>query len=281
MHIRDFEFYRELIYRQSGHALTPDMCFLLDSRLTPLLRKWDFRNMDALTIALRAFPDMRLVDDVVESMAMGETSFFRDQTPFEILEQSILPLVFSRRSQKKKLRIWSAGCATGQEPLSVAMLAQEATSRLRGWKVEIVATDISRDALERAQTARYNQAEIQQGLPVSFLTRYFKPAGKLWEADAQLRRMMQFGRVNLLDDFSRLGNFDIILCRNLLDQFDDGVRRDIVHGMVGRLAADGFLMMNGVLPGSVDEIRPVGALNDVYAHSPMADALARGLAPVK
>jgi chemotaxis protein methyltransferase CheR len=245
MRVADFELYKDLLYEKSGLVITPDKSYLLDSRLSPVAKKWDFMSIELMTLQLRALPDSDLVRDVVEAMTTNETSFFRDIKPFTEFENTILPALMKANANTKSIRIWCAAASSGQEPYSLAMILKEKEALLKGWKIEIIATDISEDILEIAKRGIYSQFEVQRGLPVTHLLKYFEQINEKWRIKDDLRNMIKFGYFNLLSDMSRLGTFDLIFCRNVLIYFDEKTKAKTLDKMAGRLDKNGFLFLGG------------------------------------
>lgn len=245
MKVADFELYKDLLYTKSGLVITPDKSYLLDSRLTPVAKKWNFPSIELMTLQLRALPDNDLIRDVVEAMTTNETSFFRDSKPFIEFEQTVLPQLIKQRANKKSLRIWCAAASSGQEPYSLAMLLKDKEAMLKGWRIEIVATDISEEILEQAKRGIYTQFEVQRGLPITQLMKYFEQINEKWRIKDDLRSMVKFGYFNLLDEMARLGNFDVIFCRNVLIYFDEKTKGKVLEKMAQRLEKDGFLFLGG------------------------------------
>jgi chemotaxis protein methyltransferase CheR len=176
-------------------------------------------------------------------MTTNETFFFRDRVPFDKFRNVMLPQLLAARSAERRLRIWCAACSTGQEPYSLAMLLDEEARRLTGWTIEILATDLSRRAIESAKQGLYSQFEVQRGLPITLLLRYFQRAGDRWQINEFLRSRVSFREFNLLSDYRALGRFDAIFCRNVLIYFDVSSKRDILARLSRTLARDGFLLM--------------------------------------
>ena len=245
MRISDFDMYRDILMKKSGLSLTPDKSYLLDSRLTPVAKKWGYPSLDALTGAMRGVPEPDLVKDVVEAMTTNETSFFRDSKPFELFSDVVLPYMAQKRKSARKLRIWCAACSSGQEPYSLAMTILENQHLVPGWQIEILSTDLSDDILEKAASGAYSQFEAQRGLPVQLLLKYFEQRGEKWGVKDEIRKMVKFKNFNLLDDMAALGTFDIILCRNVLIYFEQATKQDILSRLAQRLAPDGFLFLGG------------------------------------
>lgn len=243
MKISDFELYRDLLLRNSGLSLTAEKSYLLDSRLTPVSRKWGYPTLEAMTLALRGIPDTALLNEVVEAMTTGETSFFRDMRPFNTLRDTLVPHLVKDRGRHKHLRIWSAGCGTGQETYSIAMALKDIESKLKGWKIEILGTDISSQAIRKAATGDYTQFEVQRGLPVAHLIRHFQEMDDVWHLHDNIRNLVSFEQFNLLEPMDDLGLFDIIFCRNVLGNFENDTRAQIVERLAGQLDENGFLLL--------------------------------------
>lgn len=245
MRITDFDIYRDLLKEKSGLVLTQDKSYLLDSRLNPVAKKWGYENIDAMTVALRGVPSKEMVTDIVEAMTTNETSFFRDMKPFDTFKNHVLPYFKDNPRPLKKLRIWCAASSSGQEPYSLAMLLKEESAKMPGWSYEIVATDISLEILEQAKEGVYTQFEVQRGLPITHLMKYFTQQGDKWKINADIRNMIQYKYFNLLDSMMSLGSFDIIFCRNVLIYFDQQTKGQVLDKMSSLLANDGFLFLGG------------------------------------
>jgi chemotaxis protein methyltransferase CheR len=270
MKLTDFDIYKDLLRKQSGLALTPDKSYLLDSRLSAVAKKWGYPSLDAMTVALRAVPDKNLVTDIVEAMTTNETSFFRDNNPFELFKGTVLPYMLEARKIRKSFRIWSAAASSGQEAYSLCMLMKEIESTtLAGWRPEIVGTDISNEILDLAREGIYSQFEVQRGLPIQMLMKYFTQTGDKWQINENLRKMVRFQYFNLLEDMKILGSFDIILCRNVLIYFDEQTKADVLKRMAAQLADDGFLFLGGAetVLGITDAFQAVPGKRGLYAKS--------------
>ena len=166
MNVTDFELISQLLKKRSGLALGKDKAYLLESRLNPVARKWNFAGFDELAQAIRAGKDEALLVDVTEAMTTNESFFFRDQKPFEQFSNLVTPHMLEHRAKQRTFRIWSAACSSGQEPYTLAMLLKENASKLAGWRIEIVATDLSNEILDKAREGLYSQFEVQRGLPI-------------------------------------------------------------------------------------------------------------------
>lgn len=259
MRIADFDLYKDLFQEGSGLALTESQSFLLDSRLTPIARKWGYPSFDAMTLSLRALPEPGMVRDVIAAMTFTETEFFGEDRFCDHIAAVVLPWLAKKRVAHKPLRFWSAACSSGQEPYSVAITLLENEDTIPGRKIELLATDLSDAAIEEAVQARYNRFKAQQGLSTPLLLKYFESVESGWTLKKEVRNMVRFDVFNLLDDTTPLGIFDVILCRNVLNLFEGGRKKDALNIMMGRLAPDGFLFLadNGAMPEALGHFRPV------------------------
>ncbi|HVO36474.1 MAG TPA: protein-glutamate O-methyltransferase CheR [Gemmatimonadales bacterium] len=240
----DYRFLADMLARHSGIFLGDGKEYLLESRLMPIAEQFDLPDLPALVQRLRQGAGAVLVQATVEAMTTQETLFFRDATPFKALREMILPaLVPSRRTQGRRLRIWSAACSTGQEPYSVAMLLATLAPPLGPAEAEIVATDYSPKALARAREGLYSQFEVQRGLPAHLLVRFFTQTPGGFRIAEPLRRWVSYQEHNLLQSASALGQFDVILCRNVLIYFDRPVKRSVFECLTQALAPDGYLLL--------------------------------------
>jgi chemotaxis protein methyltransferase CheR len=279
----DFDLLCRLLKERSGLVLTRDKAYLLESRLLPVARKRNMKSLDELIAALRGRPEGELVRDVVEAMTTNESFFFRDIKPFDQFKNFVLPQLLKTRAMRKSIRIWSAACSSGQEPYSLAMiLAEEKASRLQGWSIELVATDLSTEILEKAQAGLYSQFEVQRGLPIQLLVKYFKQQGDRWQIDAGIRGMVKFRCLNLLDDFTPMGHFDVIFCRNVLIYFDQATKTVVLDRIARMLPADGFLYLGGAetVIGITDKFQSLTEQRGIYAPAMSTSAMAQKLAAV-
>jgi chemotaxis protein methyltransferase CheR len=239
----DFAYLRGFLKERSGLDLGPEKRYLAESRLRPICQDAGLRSLGDLVRRLRAGGDRGLGDAAVVAMATHETMFFRDRAPFEALRTEILPRLMASRAETRRLRIWSAAASTGQEAYSIAIILSEVQDLLQGWSVEILGTDISPIAIERARAGRYSTFEVQRGLPVRHLLHQFSPVGTEWAILPALRNMVQFRVLNLLEDFGPLGRFDLILCRNLAIYLDPPTKAALFDRLAAALAPDGALCL--------------------------------------
>lgn len=245
MKIADFDIYRDLLKEKSGLMLTQDKSYLLDSRLTPIAKKWGYADIDVMTNVIRGMPPKELITDIIEAMTTNETSFYRDSRPFDTFRDTVLAYFKANPRMTKKLRIWCAAASSGQEPYSLAMLLKEESVKMPGWTFEIVATDISLDILNLAKEGLYTQFEVQRGLPITLLMKYFTQKGDKWQINQDIRNMVQYRYFNLLDSMAGLGQFDVIFCRNVLIYFDQQTKGNVLDRAAKQLADDGFLFLGG------------------------------------
>lgn len=245
MKVADFEIYKSMLYERSGLVITPDKSYLLDSRLTPIAKKWGHPTLEAMTLQLRALPDEALIKDIVEAMTTNETSFFRDAKPFQIFQDTVMPHMLEARKSRRTMRIWCAACSSGQEPYSLAMILKDKENELRGWRFEIIATDLSEEILATAKKGSYSQFEVQRGLPIQYLMKYFTQVGETWQLKDEIKNMVKFSTFNLLGEMSRMGTFDVIFCRNVLIYFDERTKASVLEKMERQMESDGFLFLGG------------------------------------
>jgi chemotaxis protein methyltransferase CheR len=265
----DYDYLRKFLKERSGLDLSPDKQYLVESRLLPLARRTGVPGIPDLVLKIRN-GDGRLATDVVEAMTTNETFFFRDKIPFDHLRDTVMPGMIQARAARKSLRIWSAASSTGQEPYSIAMCLKEMGAALAGWRIEIVATDLSLEVLEKSKAGIYTQFEVQRGLPIQLLMKYFTQSGELWQLNADVRAMVQFRQLNLLQDFSHLGTFDVIFCRNVLIYFDQDTKAVIFERLAKAMEADGTLLLGAAesVVGISDAFRPVADRRGLYEPNP-------------
>jgi chemotaxis protein methyltransferase CheR len=270
---------RKLLKERSGLDLSADKQYLVESRLIPLARRSGLPGIPELVAKIKGGADA-LTSEVVEAMTTNETFFFRDKIPFDHLRQTILPALLQARASRRALRIWCAASSTGQEPYSVAMCVKEFAG-LAGWRVEIVATDLSQEVLEKSKAGIYSQFEVQRGLPIQMLVRHFTQTGELWQLNADIRAMVQHRQLNLLQDFSHLGTFDVIFCRNVLIYFDQDTKAGVFGRLARMLDTDGVLVLGAAesVVGISDAFRPDPERRGVYRLN--TERAARGAATPK
>jgi len=263
----DFSFLIGVIRKRSGLVLNEDKAYLLETRLKPVLRQHEIADLDKLVAGVRANANTPLVEAIVDAMTTNETFFFRDQKPFDLFKDHVLPQLIESRANKKAIRIWCAACSTGQEPYSLAILLKEAGAKLSGWRTEIIATDLSAEAMSKAKVGLYSQFEVQRGLPVQYMVKYFKQVNETWQIDSAIRAMVTFRPINLLENFSAMGRFDLIFCRNVLIYFDRETKGDVLDRMRTITADDGFLFLGGseTVLGVTENFKSVSGFRGLYS----------------
>ena len=241
----DYDFLRKMLKGRSGLVLAAEKHYLVESRLMPIARKHGLFNLTGLVAKLKGHDAEALTVEVVEAMTTNESFFFRDKLPFEQFRDTIMPAVMAARGPSRRIRIWCAATSTGQEPYSLAISLKEMGKELKGWRVEILATDISNEVLEKAKSGIYTQFEVQRGLPALMLIKYFSQVGEMWQIAPEIRGMVKFMPLNLLDDFSHLGRFDAVFCRNVLIYFDQPTKSAVLDRIADVTERDGFLVLGG------------------------------------
>ena len=264
---QDFDFLRKLLKQRSGLVLSAEKQYLAESRLLPIARKRGMVSLHELIGILQSSGETALTVAVVEAMTTNETFFFRDRLPFEHFRDAMLPALLVSRAREKRIRIWCAAASTGQEPYSLAMELRRLRGAFEGWRFDIVATDLCGDVLERAKSGVYSQFEVQRGLPIGLLVDHFTQVGEQWQISPELRAMVQFRPLNLLNDFSALGNFDIVFCRNVLIYFDQVTKADVLNRVARQIPDDGFLVLGAAetVVGLTQALRPVAERRGLYA----------------
>jgi len=276
----DFEFLRAYLKQRSGLALTAEKRYLVESRLAPVCRRFNYATLRDLIGSLKIGHDTAIERAVVEAMTTNETFFFRDRLPFDLFRDVVLPEALARNAVRRRLRIWCAAASTGQEPYSIAMLLQEAGAKLAGWQVDIVATDISSEVIDKAKLGLYSQFEVQRGLPVQWLLKYFTQIGEQWQIAASLRSMVEFRQFNLLHGYEGLGTFDVIFCRNVLIYFDAPTKSEILARFGNSLVPGGALLLGAAetVIGLTDRLAPDTKHRGLYGHAPVPTPALRAAA---
>lgn len=263
---------QRFVRETSGLSLEDGKLYLVEDRLRVILRERGIANLDELAQQLHGKRHSELGDAVAESLTINETSFFRDAALFTAVADKLLPRLAAARVDNRRLRIWCAGCSTGQEPYSLAIVLDEVARKLAGLQVEIVATDLSRSVIEFAKAGVYSQFEVQRGLPVTTLLRYFTRQGDGWRISDHLRAKVTFRTQNLLAIPRDAGPFDLVFCRNVLFYFDAATKRRVISGLVETLAPDGFIALGGG-----ERAGPLSS--DLLAESDMPFVFRRAIAP--
>ena len=252
MKVHEFKLLRRILKERSGIVLGEGKKDLVEAKLRPLLAELAFPTLTHLTLALMKPGSERLQLRVAQTIAVGESYFFRDKAPFKYFSEVMLPRLMERRAASRRIRIWCAATSTGQEPYSLAMLLADKAHEIDGWNIEILATDFSEIALQKASAGRYTQFEVQRGLPVSKLVRYFDGSRSGWQIKPAVRDKVIFRELNLMNIPKDVGMFDVIFCRNVLIYFDEDLRRAVLSRLARQLSTDGYLVL-----GSAETTRGV------------------------
>ena len=241
-----FDFLCNFVREKSAIVLEPSKAYLVESRLNPVARDNGLSSLDELVDALRKPASRELARQVIDAMTTNESSFFRDLQPFEALKTVIIPELLEKRSKDRTLNIWSNACSSGQEVYSIAMLLRESFPALAGWKVRLIATDLSTTILKKAQEGIFNQTEVNRGLPMPMLLKYFTKSGLQWQIKEDVRKSIEFREVNLIESWpSTLPTMDIVFLRNVLIYFSPETKTAILNKVHRILRPDGCLFLGG------------------------------------
>jgi chemotaxis protein methyltransferase CheR len=268
---------RKFLRDRSGLVLAIEKQYLAESRLLPLARRNGMSTLAELIERLRNRTPPPLATQVVEAMTTNETFFFRDKIPFDHFRDTIMPGLIAARAREKRIRIWCNAASTGQEPYSLAMALKSMGSAIAGYRIDIVATDLSSDVLEKAKAGIYSQFEVQRGLPVQTLLKFFDQVGESWQLAPDLRSMVQFRPLNLLNDFSALGTFDVVFCRNVLIYFDQENKIATLNRIARQMPGDGFLVLGAAetVIGLTEAFKPLAEKRGLYVLNGGAQRPAR------
>jgi len=270
----DAAYLARMLRRRCGIVLGPSKLKLIENRLAPVMRRFGFREASAMIAELRFGRDA-LARAVTEALTTNESSFFRDLEVFARFRDKVLPQLVTRRAAAKRLRIWSAACAAGQEAYSIAMILDDLELAARGWNVDLIATDISAEMIARAEQGLYTPFELQRGLPAELPIAHFSPHGRHWRVNENLRRMVTFRTFNLLDSFGWLEDVDVVFCRNVLMYLDARTKMDVLGKIAEVIQPDGYLVLGQLesAKGLSDAFEPLVDMPGMYA--PAAAAIPR------
>jgi chemotaxis protein methyltransferase CheR len=245
---QDFQVIRRLLQERSAIVLEAGKEYLVETRLAPIVRELNLNSIGELIaqlVAQRCQPGNGLYRQIVEAMVTTESSFFRDHHPFEALRNTVIPDLINRRRAERRLHIWCAASSTGQEPYSIALLLREHFAELAGWQISLLASDLSRQVLERAREGRYRQIEVNRGLPAALLVKYFEQHGTEWQLKPAIRGMVDFQEINLARAWPALPRMDLVLIRNVMIYFDVETKKSILGRLTRLLRPDGYLLLGG------------------------------------
>ena len=275
---QDYDYFQCLLKQRSGLVLSTEKEYLVESRLLPLVRNHGLADLSEMVQRLRRPDAEPLIVEVVEAMMTNETYFFRDKLPFELFRTVVMPALLTARAAQRRIRIWCAASSTGQEPYSLAICLKELDKNLSGWRIEILATDLSTEVLEKAQAGVYTHFEVQRGLPIQYLVKYFARIGDYWQIAPDIRTMVKFQPFNLLHDFAPLGTFDLVFCRNVLIYFDQPTKVNAMERLARSTERDGYLVLGAAetVVGLSDKFKPLADQRGLYGlnHSPKVATVA-------
>ena len=256
----------DLLEERTGQKLTSNRRWRIGTALAGLFREHGIQSIEQLVVQLTQPGQAGLAQEVVEALLNNETYFFRDRAMFDHLSQRIIPAVAAARADSKQISIWSVGCSSGQEVLSLAMLFSEQRTRWDGWSIDILGTDVSSSVIDKARMGRYTHFEVQRGLGVSQMLNFFEETAQGWQTSDELLRMVRFERHNLLETPPSPGRFDIVLCRNVLLYFDSEMREKAFDQISRGMAPDGYLMLGAgeTVVGHTNEFQPCAQNSGFY-----------------
>jgi len=259
----------------AGLRVDPEKPYLIESRLAPVARREGFGSVSDLLSAITAKREESLIWAAVEAMAGGETSFFRDRTPFADFVEEIAPQL-ARERPGQVIRVWSAACASGQEVYSLVMAADALAAGEGSPRIEFAASDLSRLALERAQAGLYNQFEVQRGLPIRLLASRFEKDGEQWRLSPEIRRRVRWRRINLIAGLRELDRFDVVFCRYVLSHMTADAQKKVIEDLAQVVAPDGYLVLGLTeqAPSLGDSFQPVAGKAGLYRPKPQLRAAA-------
>ena len=268
----DYDYLRRLLKERSGLVLSADKQYLVESRLLPVAHRAGVETLAQLVQKLRGMKNEPLVTEVAEAMTTNESFFFRDKLPFQHFRDTMMPALLAARASHRRIRIWCAAAATGQEPYSLAMSLKEMGETVAGRQIEIVATEFSSQVLEKAKSGIFSQFEVQRGLPIQLLIKYFDQVGDCWQINPDVRAMVQFRSFNLLHEFTHLGHFDLVFCRNVLIYFDQETKTQVLDRIARIMEQDGYLVLGAAetVVGLTESFKPLPDRRGVYAPNPAA-----------
>jgi chemotaxis protein methyltransferase CheR len=256
----------ELLESRTGQKLTSNRRWRIGTALAGLFRERGINSIEQLVVQLTQPGQAALAQEVVEALLNNETYFFRDRAMYDHLSQRVLPDLADRRKATQKLSIWSVGCSTGQEALSIAMMIAENKARWQGWTIDILGTDVSSAVIDTARMGRYTHFEVQRGLGVSQMLNFFEETAQGWQARDSLLRMTRYERHNLLDAPPSPGQFDVVLCRNVLLYFDVVTRGRAFDQIASAMAPDAYLMLGAgeTVVGQTNKLVPCSDNSGFY-----------------
>ncbi len=244
MNNTDFEFIRQFIKTEAAIVMEPGKEYLVESRLMPIAVEEGLVTLEALVKEMKFKPTESLKLKVIDALTINETLFFRDIHPFEVLKNEILPAVLVKKQKEKRLNIWCAASSSGQEPYTIAMILKDQWSSLEGWTINFIASDISDKMIGRAKEGIYNQIEVNRGLPMPYLLKYFQKVGANWQIHKEIRDMVKFQKINLMNSWT-LPTMDFVFMRNVLIYFNVETKKDVFERVEKTLDPEGYFFLGG------------------------------------
>src|SRR5258706_7103945 len=262
----DFRYIRDFVYKNAAIVLDDGKGYLIESRLQPLAKRNGFASLDAMIAQMRGQIQNGLRWDVIEAMTTNETYFFRDVHPFDVMKKSVLPELIKRREKERQLNIWCAAASSGQEVYTILMVLKEHFPSLASWKINFIATDISKEMLERRREGCYSQLAINRGLAAPLLLKYFQKIGVQWQIREELRRIVDWRQLNLAQPWALLPAMDMVFMRNVLIYFNLETKKNIFSRLASVLKPDGYLFLGGAetTMGINDSFKRVAAEKTSY-----------------
>lgn len=268
----EFTLMVKYVHDISGIALDQGKEYLIETRLSPLLEQLGCKSYTELLQKAKTDPLKAIERKIIDAISTNETYFFRDKSPFDLLQFKLLPDIIDKRTdggrkpRQVNLRIWSAASSTGQEIYSIAMIIKELGLDPKNYNITLVGTDISDAVIAQASYGKYNKFEATRGLSQGFLNKYFNPDGEHWRIKDEIRAMAQFRKINLMESFAGLGKFDIIFCRNVAIYFSPETRKNLYQKLSGSLEQDGYLMIGSTesLSNDTTLFKPQKYLNSIF-----------------
>ena len=242
----DIQFLTDVVAECSGNVIAPRQAYMLEKQLTPLAKSEGLADLSELVNKLRCHSDQKLKSLVAEAVTVNETSFFRDVHPFEALRKEIIPALIKKNHATRSIRIWCAACSCGQEPYTIAMVIREHFPNLSNWNIEIVATDISDEMLAKSKSGEYSQLEVNRGLPVTKLVKFFDRQGSKWQTKPMLKELIKFQKLNLTKAWPQVGQFDIVFIRNVLIYFEQATKSEILKRVHKVVRPEGYVFIGSV-----------------------------------
>jgi chemotaxis protein methyltransferase CheR len=239
----NYRFLQAHIYSQVGIVLEDNKHYLFESRLAPIVKQFSLGSINNLCDVLHSRRNPEIGQQVVEAMTTNETYFFRDPAQYDAIKTVLLPRLREERAATRTLRFWSAASSTGQEAYSLAIQLLEAG--LQDWNIQILGTDFSSKVVERARAGKYQQIEVNRGLPATLLIKHFRRVGLDWQLSDQVRKMAQFATIDLRKSMRTLGPFDLVFCRNVMIYFDNETKRNIMKELHSTMFRGGWLLLGG------------------------------------